>query len=177
MKRIAVQASAIAMGMAVLAATPVAAQPHDLDPVAATAAARYALPSAFEGYVAQCSASLSPDGYTLTNASSVSAKFTDGADDSWPAAKVLMMEIIREEAGDMVSMLELMDDDNLRPFVDGMIAGLVSQEIPTDDCGTIERALEILDPLPADNVAALFGFAIEMGLAEEDDAATPDEAE
>jgi len=167
MKRSPFVALTSPLALAVLT-TPAVAQERDLDPVKVEAAARYALPFAFEGYVSRCSTALSSDGYIAVNSPRLSEKFSDGAGNSWPEAKELMMELAREEAGEMSSIFDMLDDESLRPFVDGMIEGLVAQEMKVEDCGTVERALEILDPLPADNVAALAGFLVEMGLNEDD---------
>ncbi len=157
--------AALAAPLALLSAvTPAAAQDRELDPEAVQAAARYALPLAFDGYVTRCSAELDPSGYVASNTDNLSAKFSDGAGESWPAAKVLMMNIAREEAGEMTAIFDMLDDESLRPFVDGMIQGIVAQEMKVEECGTVERALEILDPMPADNVAALAGFLFEMGM-------------
>ena len=72
------------------------------------------------------------------------------------------LKLAGDGAGDMSAMLEMMGDEALRPFVDSLIASMVAQEIKPDSCGDIERGLEILDPLPAENVADLIGFAVEM---------------
>ena len=157
------------MSAALLGTTPAAAQPNELDPVAVAAAARYALPIAFDGFMRRCSANLLPDGYAKSNASQLRAKFADGSDAAWPAAKAAMLQMTAEDTGDMAAMFEMMGDDALRPFVDGLVEGMVSEEIKPDQCSDIERGLEILDPLPADNLAAMVGFFVEMG--QKDDAA------
>lgn len=167
MKNISRFAGAIVVSTALLGATPAMAQPDELDPVAVAAAARYALPIAFDGFLRRCSTNLLPDGYAKSNATMLRAKFADGSDEAWPAAKAAMMQMTAEDAGDMSAMFEMMGDDALRPFVDGLVEGMVSQEIKSDDCESIERGLEILDPLPADNIAALLGFVVEMGQKEE----------
>ena len=66
-------------------------------------------------------------------------------------------------------LFEVMGDAELRPFVNSLIGNLVAQEIKTDDCLAVERGLEILDPLPADNVAQLIGFLVEMGQRGDDE--------
>ncbi|MHA7818370.1 MAG: hypothetical protein ACX930_01855 [Erythrobacter sp.] len=162
MKNISKVTCTVVASMAVLGATPAFAQPDDLDPVAVAAAARYALPIAFDGFMRRCSASLLPDGYAKSNAGMIRAKFADGSDAAWPAAKAAMIQMSAAEGGEMSAMVEMMGDDALRPFVDGLVEGMVSQEIKPDDCESIERGLEILEPLPADNIAALLGFVVEM---------------
>ncbi len=168
MMRLTKSALATALGTAALFAnSPATAQPADIDPQMVSAAARYALPVAFDGFVERCSARLDPAGYALTNRNAIRAKFADGVDEAWPEARQVLMQFGAEEAGDMGAVFEMLDDAELRPFVDGLIEGLVAQEIKPDDCGMIERGLEIVDPLPADNVAEMVGFLFEIGVAED----------
>ena len=154
--------SVILASAVVLGASPAAAQNEELDPAMVTAASRYALPIAFEGYLSACNTTLASEGYARANASRLHAKFSEGSDAAWPGAKVAMLKLAGDDAGDMSAMLEMMGDEALRPFVDSLIASMVAQEIKPDSCGDIERGLEILDPLPAENVADLIGFAVEM---------------
>ena len=149
-------------GLALGVSAPAAAQAEDLDPAMVAAASRYALPVAFEGYLSACNTKLARDGYINTNSSRIHAKFAEGSDAAWPSAKAAMLQMASKEAGDMTAMFEMMGDEALRPFVDGLIASMVSSEIKTENCADIERGLEILDPLPADNVAELIGFFVEL---------------
>jgi hypothetical protein len=48
-----------------------------------------------------------------------------------------------------------------------MVKNLVAEQLRSQDCGDIERGLEILDPLPADNMAQMVGFFFEIGAREE----------
>ena len=110
MKRITTLAGAAIMASLTLGATPASAQGEDLDPAAVAAATRYALPHAFEGYMTRCFDSLDGDGYAITNADRLRAKFSEGADAAWPGAKLLMTEMAEEEAGNMGSVFDMMDD-------------------------------------------------------------------
>jgi len=172
MKRITKLASAALISGAVMTASPASAQIDDLDPAAVAAATRYALPLAFDGFMTRCFDRLDGDGYAATNADRLRAKFSEGADAAWPGARALIVEMASEEAGDMSEVFDMLGDDALRPFVDGLVQNMAAQEIPADECQTIERGLEILDPLPADNVAALVGFIVEVGARTEAGEAT-----
>lgn len=156
---------------ATLSASHATAQPSNLDPAAVAAASRYALPIAFDSFVTRCSASLDQGGYALRNSDRLMAKFSDGMDDAWPAAKdaMIMMASGDEDAREMTAVVAMLGDDELRPFVDGLVGGLIGQEIKTDDCEVIERGLEILDPLPADNIAQMVGLIVELGAREDEE--------
>lgn len=155
---------ALLASLGLLAAAPLAAQPADLDPQTVSAAARYALPLAFDGFLTTCSAELDENGYALSNEGRLTAKFSDGVDAAWPQAKTALMQLGGDQGDGMSDLIGMLDDEQLRPFVDGIIETMVAGEIKVKDCANIERGLEILDPLPADNVAELVGFLFEMGV-------------
>ena len=162
---------ASAAAVALLGASPAMAQPSNLDPAAITAAARYALPIAFDSFVTSCSANLAPGGYALSNSDRLMVKFSEGSDENWPAAKQAMIAMASEgdDADGMAAIFDVMGDEELRPFVDALVGGLISGEIKADDCEIIERGLEILDPLPADNLAQVVGLFFELGANDEEE--------
>jgi hypothetical protein len=172
MKSLVRLASLAALSGAVMTAAPASAQDDDLDPAAVAAAVRYGLPQAFEGYMTRCFETLDGEGYAVTNAPRLRTKFSDGADAAWPGARQFLMQIAQEEAGQMGDLIGDLDDVELRTFVDGLIESLAAQEIKLESCETIERGLEILDPVPADTVASMFGFLVELGVGMEESEAT-----
>ena len=157
-----------AAGMAT--SSPALAQDGDLDPAAVEAAARYALPYAFNAFVVRCGDELYGSTYALNNSDRLYAKFIEGNDEHWPLAKEALIQIVEGDGEESLGpIFEVMGDAELRPFVNSLIGNLVAQEIKTDDCLAVERGLEILDPLPADNVAQLIGFLVEMGQRGDDE--------
>lgn len=68
-----------------------------------------------------------------------------------------------EAAGmDMKAMLSAMPEDALRPFVDALVGQMIAEQIKGESCGKIERGLELLSPLPSDNVGGLIAFVVEL---------------
>jgi hypothetical protein len=63
---------------------------------------------------------------------------------------------------DMGAMLAALPEDALRPFVDALVGQMIAGEIKPDSCGKIERGLELLSPLPAENVGGLVAFIVEL---------------
>jgi hypothetical protein len=43
-----------------------------------------------------------------------------------------------------------------------MVGQMIAGEIKPENCGKIERAIELLDPLPAENYVGLVTFIIEL---------------
>jgi hypothetical protein len=46
--------------------------------------------------------------------------------------------------------------------VDGLVGQMIAKEIKGDSCGKIERGLELVAPLPAENIGGLFAFVAEL---------------
>ncbi len=78
------------------------------------------------------------------------AKFESEADRAWPAAR----EAIAKLSDPRVSML-LLQSDYARPLITSLIAPMVVGRVQTSDCGTIDRIVTMLEPLPPRNVAGV----------------------
>lgn len=156
----------IAACAAALTTTPAIADDHgnpmdNLDPQTVEALVRYGMPLALDAVDANCAGELSPSGYYLSNRNGLAAKFAAGAEGSWPQARAAMMQIGGAEDG-MAAIFEAMPDEALRPFMDAIFVQKIGEEIKPDMCGDIERGLELVDPMPAENMAALVGFIMEL---------------
>lgn len=169
MKRMMTALGAACLGSVTLVPAPAVAQPSDLDPAAVSAATRYALPVLFDSFMTECFDSLEGDGYAITNADTLRDRFNENREASWPGAKALFIQFAQEEVGEGATVLELLGDDEFRTLVDSLLASVVTEEIRDNGCSDIERGLEILDPLPADNLAAFVGFLVDLGLRGENE--------
>lgn len=127
------------------------------------AAVRYALPHVLSGVRTSCTDRLAANGYLATQGDSLHAKFDAGSAAAWPQAKALLLEMGLSKNAGKAEILRDLPDESLKPFVDGMLATLVATEIKPAQCADVERGLALLDPLPAENIAGLVGFVIEMG--------------
>lgn len=141
-------------------AAPALAEP-DLSGPEVESAVRFALPALFDGFRSTCSTELSPDGYVALNADRLAVKFAEDADAHWPEAKEIMFELGTDQGVDKEMLVE-MPDDALKPFVTAILVQMAATKIEPAQCIDIERGLELIDPLPADNIAGLVGFLIEM---------------
>lgn len=150
--------------LAAMVAAPLSAQ-ADPTPEQVEAATRYALPHLFEGFRATCADTLSADGYLASEGDRLQTKFSDGADAYWPQAKTAMINLASQRGGEPSSELDMfasLPDESLQPLVDGLVFALVATELKAEHCGSVERALALLDPLPVENFAGLIGFMFEM---------------
>jgi hypothetical protein len=65
-------------------------------------------------------------------------------------------------ASDMAPMLESLPEEALRPFVDALVGQEIAKQIKGDSCTKIERGVELLSPLPTDNVGGLAAFIADL---------------
>lgn len=129
----------------------------------------YAMPIAYDAMRNACANRLARDGFIATKGDAFAANFRTRQSAAWPGAfrllKVFMASDTTGATGsgsDMVAMISSLPEESLRPFVDGLIGQMIAGEIKGDDCGKIERGVELISPLPTDNVGGLFAFIAEM---------------
>lgn len=127
----------------------------------------YAMPIAFDAARTACANRFTRGGFMATGGDAFIASFRAGQNTAWPGAfrllKTFMADESRTGAGmDMTEMLTALPEESLRPFVDGMVGQMIVGEIKGDSCGQIERGLELISPLPKENVGGLFAFIAEM---------------
>ncbi len=129
----------------------------------------YAMPVAFDAARNVCGGQLASDGFMAREGDAYIAQFRDGQARAWPGAfrflKTFMDQGGAGKAGkgeDMAAMLSAMPADALRPFVDALVGQMIAGEIKPESCGKIERGLELLSPLPSENMGGLVAFIVEM---------------
>jgi len=129
----------------------------------------YAMPIAYDAVSARCAQRLSADGFMAKKGARFITQFRDRQNGAWPGALRLLKTFMANDAADkagadaeIATMLAALPEENLRPFVDGIIGQMIAQEIKPDSCSKIERGLELLSPLPTDNVAGLVAFIAEF---------------
>lgn len=160
-------APALALAALATAQTAHAQQQACVAPADLGDAVIYAMPIAFDAARTACANRLSRDGFMATGGEAFITQFRAGQNSAWPGAFRLLKTFMADEsrAGadlDMTAMLSALPEDSLRPFVDGMVGQMIAAEIKGDSCAQIERGLELISPLPTDNVGGLFAFIAEM---------------
>ena len=99
------------------------------------------------------------------------AAFAEGfralQDDSWPGALRLIKAFAAKDSDDgeadpIAAIIDSVPADALRPFVDAMVLQMVAGEIKPDSCDKIERGVELIAPLPPENVTGLLTFIAEQ---------------
>jgi len=129
----------------------------------------YAMPIAYDAVSTACARQLKADGFIARGGDAFIDGFRARQDAAWPGAfRLLKTFMAMDSAGkggaeaDITAMIAALPEESLRPFVDGLVGQMIAEEIKPDNCGKIERGLELLSPLPTDNVADLVAFVVEL---------------
>jgi hypothetical protein len=89
-------------------------------------------------------------------------RFEGEADRAWPAARAAIAKL----SDPRVSLL-LLQSDYARPLITSLIAPMVVGRVQPSDCGTIDRIVTLLEPLPPRNVAGIVVAAVQHLKAEQ----------
>jgi hypothetical protein len=160
--------SALVTSQTALAQTQACVAPADL-----ADAVVYAMPIAYDAANVACANRYARDGFMTKQGDAYIATFRAGQNKAWPGAfRFLKTFMNNGNAGsdmEMGAMLSAMPEAALRPFVDAFVGQLIADEIKGDACSKIERGMELLSPLPSDNLGGLVAFLMELT-----DAKTPE---
>lgn len=123
----------------------------------------YALPIVVDGFVTQCAPHLADDGFYVTRGEEFLAPYQAVRADRWPGTLRFLVALASEGkgAGDAAEAMAIQPEDTLRSFVDAVIAEKLGGEIKPSDCGRIEKAMELLAPLPPENLGGLVTILFE----------------
>ncbi|MBI1401699.1 MAG: hypothetical protein GC147_00610 [Porphyrobacter sp.] len=129
----------------------------------------YAMPIAYDAVSTTCAGRFAKNGFMLREGEGFIAGFRARQDAAWPGAfRLFKTFMARENAKDgsdddeIATMIAALPEESLRPFIDGIVGQMIAKEIKPDSCGKIERGVELLSPLPVDNIAGLATFIAEL---------------
>lgn len=129
----------------------------------------YALPLAYDAARTPCARQFAKDGFIARGGEKFIAGFRARQNAAWPGAMRTMQALLAGQQGevkggdlDLAALAKSLPPETLRPLVDGLMGQMIAGEIKPESCPKIERALELLSPLPVDNVAGLMGFMLEI---------------
>ena len=158
-------APSLLAGLALVSAQGAQAQQACIEPADLDDTIRYAIPILYDATMTTCADQYAPDGFMMRDGEAFADSFRALQSEAWPGTvRVIQTFAAGDEEGDdlIASMLTAMPEDTLRPFVDTLVTQMVSEEIKPDTCGKIERALELIAPLPPENVSGLVTFIVEQ---------------
>lgn len=133
---------------AALATTPAPPRPC-LTQADAEAVALVALPEIIRQTGATCAATLPSTSLLRRARSPLLARYDAEADRAWPAARAAIVKLSDPQAD------VLLGSQLARPLLTTLIAPLIVGQVAVKDCGTIDRLVTLLEPLPPRNVAGV----------------------
>lgn len=155
--------SLLAGALALAPVPALAATPPCLTPAEFTAMARYALPSVITGAADRCASSLPASAYLKSSGQQLAGRYTPGKTAAWAGAKAAFLKLSTGTNPDAARVLQSLPDTSLRQMADGLMSGMVAQHLPTERCGSVDRLVQLLSPLPPENAAELIALAVGLG--------------
>jgi len=156
-----------AVAAAALALQPVAAQAQQAciteDEVSAMAI--YSVPGMVEAVRLRCAGELSPSGFLNRPNEALKARYAALQTRVWPRAKSGLLKVFAGKSNNAqsqqtVNMIRSLPDNAVRPFVDALIVQEVSPKVPTDQCGRIERIIELASPIDPQVAGNILGEVV-----------------
>lgn len=151
---------ALLAALAISAQPALAAEPPCLTPGEFTALSTYALPSMITGTAQRCAASLPADAFLKRSGPALAQRYARIRPSAWANARPAVLKLAGSTGGQTADLFKSMPDANLQQMADAFIEGLVTQRVPADRCGTIDRLVRLLSPLPPENTAELIGLTV-----------------
>lgn len=115
----------------------------------AEALVTYALPATIRALSARCVPALPATSALIQSGVITAARYQVDADRAWPAASRAFDKISGVPASN------LMGEQILKPLVEKAISGEVTRSLKLTDCQRVDRLINVLQPLPAKNMAML----------------------
>lgn len=127
----------------------------------------YAMPLLYKAYTTKCQDELRSDGFIATRGDRFVAPYIAQQNSRWPGAARLLGQFAAGDKNENSKSSEAdlfasLPEDALRPFVDAIVTLKVGEEIKLKDCGKIERTVELLSPLPPENVGGFLALLLEF---------------
>jgi len=156
--------SLIPLAAACLLASPAVAHAQDGPCITAdefSSLAGYALPNVITAAQKRCAATLAPQAFLNTGGPALATRYAARKPATWAVARAAFLKL-SASGNKSASFLKDIPDESLQEVLDVFIEGMVSQEIPLEECGTIDEFVRLLAPLPPENMAELVGKVVEL---------------
>lgn len=124
------------------------------------AVALYAMPHAFRALQARCATQLPGSAYIRARGDALGSRLDQASRGRFPAARAALTRMVTAENPQMAALLGQLPAENIEPLARELIAGKVQSEVQLADCAKYDRVLELLDPLPPENLASLMGVLV-----------------
>lgn len=151
----------------------VAAQAHAEKPAACITPAEVEsvalvlLPDLMRGLNESCAAYLPATALLSQRNAPMIARYDAEVDSAWPGAREALLKIANVKDGKQLDAL--MDVKFGRTFLAAFVVPGLVDSIKPEQCGTLNRMVEMFEPLPARNVAGIFSSILQLAEADKKD--------
>lgn len=128
----------------------------------------YAIPMLYDAIQGPCSSTFAQSAFMTNDAAAFVDTFRAQQDGSWSGTlrliKVFAAASVQKDGDDnaMAQALAMMPEDALRPLadvlIDQMLNERIADNIKVSTCSDIAEAMELVAPLPPENIAGLAAF-------------------
>ena len=126
----------------------------------AEALVTYALPSAIRAITTKCATVLPATTALIQSGPIIAARYQGDADRAWPVARIAFGKV----SG--LQLTSLLGEPGAKGLVDAAFGAGLAEKVKPDDCSKVDRMVNILEPLPARNMAMLITALIEFSRAD-----------
>ena len=130
------------------------------------ALAAFAMPSALDGLIKNCSTHVGDSSFMVRSGSSLVAGYAANKNAAWPLARKAFFRLVGDKDKDSAEMVAKLPDSALQPFVEGMIGGMVGAKLKPEQCRLADKMMRLLAPLPPENMVELLGTVVELATAD-----------
>ncbi|AGH47956.1 hypothetical protein G432_01140 [Sphingomonas sp. MM-1] len=116
----------------------------------------YALPSVLEGMGNRCSGTLAPNAFLRQSGPALAERYRAESERHWPVARTAMTSLMGQ---DMAGL----GDTTEKAMVTSIVGVAIAETIKPKDCGDVNEAVELLSPLPAENLGRLTAMLMILG--------------
>lgn len=129
------------------------------------ALATFAMPSALDGLIRNCTTHVGDAGFMTRNGAALVAGYAANKNAAWPMARKAFFRLGGDKDKESVEMIAKLPDEALQPFVEGMIGGMVGAKLKPEQCRVADKMMRLLAPLPPENMVELLGTVVELATA------------
>ncbi|MGB7374585.1 hypothetical protein [Pontixanthobacter sp.] len=163
MRRTLTRIAAVPAAIFALAQPQIAMAQNCVDQENISDAMIYSMPLLVSAFAEKCGDELADSGFMSTKGDAFAAQYLDRQDAVWPGAFTLLMQFAAKDGDEaMANLFAALPEESVRPLVDAIIEQKVAEEIKLKDCAKIERGVEMLAPLPPENMGGLLAFLMDM---------------
>ena len=132
-------------------------------------AVTYAMPMLYDATLEPCANEYAASEFMMTEADAYIAQFGALQDQAWPGTLRLIKVFMAADSAEkgegedpMLAAFEQMPPEALRPLVDIFVGQMITDDLAKDlkpsTCSDIAEVMELVAPLPPENVGGLAGF-------------------